>query len=129
MKNTSDQDEPLVTQRLNELLREKRITKADLARVAGVSPQSVNGWFKRGSISKEAAASISREYGASIPWLLGESSREGELRPEEERLLEVFNRLPPIERNNMLAAFEMRLQELIEFYTKYANPGPPSTKK
>lgn len=129
MKTTNEQNEPVVTQRLNQLLEEKRITKADLARVAGVSPQSVNGWFKRGSISKEAAASISREYGVSIPWLLGESSRDGELRPDEERLLEVFNKLPPIERNNMLAAFEMRLEELIRFYTKYANPSPPDQTK
>ncbi|WP_063861293.1 helix-turn-helix domain-containing protein [Enterobacter kobei] len=129
MKNTDDKSELVVTQRLNELLKEKRITKADLARVAGVSPQSVNGWFKRGSISKEAAAILSREYGVPIPWLLGEGSREGELRPEELRLLEVFNKLPPIERNNMLAAFEMRLQELIDFYTKYANPTPPDSTK
>ncbi len=126
MEKKEPQDEPLVTQRLNELVREKRVTKADLARVAGVSPQSVNGWFRRGSISKEAAASLSREYGVSIPWLLGESSQDGQLRPEEVRLLEVFNKLPPTERNNMLAAFEMRLQELITFYAKYA--APPENK-
>ncbi|WMY76409.1 helix-turn-helix transcriptional regulator [Buttiauxella selenatireducens] len=128
MKKTEQQQEPLITKRLNELIEKKRVSKAELARVAGVSPQSVNGWFKRGSISKEAAAKLSNEYDVSLPWLLGESEQAGELRAEEKRLLEVFNKLPPIERNNMLAAFEMRLQELITFYTKYAAPPADENK-
>ncbi len=129
MQRTEIQDEPLVTKRLKELIEKKRVSKADLARVASVSPQSVNGWFKRGSISKEAAAKISNEYGVSLTWLLGESDQDGELRPDEIRLLEVFNRLPPTERSNMLAAFEMRLQELVAFYSKYVNPAPPDENK
>ncbi|HGB1823194.1 TPA: transcriptional regulator, partial [Salmonella enterica subsp. enterica serovar Bahrenfeld] len=58
-----------------------------------------------------------------LAWLLGESESKEQtaLTPEEKRLLDVFNKLPPTERNNMLLAFEMRLQELMEFYTKYVN--------
>lgn len=124
MKRTETQEESIVAKRLNELMRSTRTTKANLARVAGVSPQSVNGWFKRGSISKEAASRLSHEYGVPLAWLLGESeSKEhATLSPEEERLLDVFNKLPPTERNNMLLAFEMRLQELMDFYAKYVNP-------
>ncbi|MCR9028375.1 helix-turn-helix domain-containing protein [Citrobacter amalonaticus] len=122
MTEKETQAEPLITQRLNELLSSKRVTKAELAKVAGVSPQSVNGWFKRGSISKDAATKLSKQYDVSISWLLGEGKQENELTAEEKRLLEVFNQLPPTERSNMLAAFEMRLQELINFYTKYVNP-------
>ncbi|TNV22854.1 helix-turn-helix transcriptional regulator [Buttiauxella sp. B2] len=123
MKTIDMNDVPLITQRLNELVKSKGVSKAELARVAGVSPQSVNGWFKRGSISKEAAAKLSAEYDVSLSWLLGEGKQEGELTAEEQRLLKVFNQFPPIERNNMLLAFEMRLQELREYYSKYVNPG------
>ncbi|EGH2794931.1 helix-turn-helix transcriptional regulator [Salmonella enterica] len=123
MNRTETQEESIVAKRLNELLRSTHTTKANLARVAGVSPQSVNGWFKRGSISKEAASRLSHEFGVSLAWLLGESESKDHatLSPEEERLLYAFNQLPPTERNNMLLAFEMRLQELKDFYTKYVN--------
>jgi transcriptional regulator with XRE-family HTH domain len=110
--------------RLNELLRLKQINKMELARIADVSPQSVNGWFKRGSISKNSAIKIASTLEISLPWLLGEPEvLDSGLSADEKRLLEVFNRLPPIERKNMLLAFEMRLQELIGFYEKYANPN------
>lgn len=124
MKRADTQEESIVAKRLNELMESTRTSKASLARVAGVSPQSVNGWFKRGSISKEAASRLSQEYGVPLAWLLGESESKEQtaLTPEEKRLLDVFNKLPPTERNNMLLAFEMRLQELMEFYAKYVNP-------
>ncbi|MDK9364204.1 helix-turn-helix domain-containing protein [Lelliottia wanjuensis] len=121
-KDTESQNK--LADRLNELLRLKGINKMELAKIAEVSPQSVNGWFKRGSISKASAIKIAAALDVSLSWLLGESEEpDTDLSSEEKRLLEVFNRLPPIERNNMLAAFEMRLQELISFYEKYANPN------
>ncbi|MDP1288200.1 transcriptional regulator, partial [Klebsiella pneumoniae] len=40
-KNTHQSDNPQV-QRLNEIIEMKRISKADIARICGVSSQSVN---------------------------------------------------------------------------------------
>ncbi|HFF8977328.1 MULTISPECIES: helix-turn-helix domain-containing protein [Serratia] len=120
MKNTDDALTSLVTQRLNELMEAKHLSKADLARIADVSRSSVNGWFKRGSISKEAASKLSSATGVSIAWLLGDDTEgSGDLSQEERKLLDLYRQLPGIEQANMLAAFEMRLNELKEFYTRY----------
>lgn len=40
----------------------------------------------------------------------------------EKRLVRVFRKFPSIEANNMLLAFEMRYQKLLEFYSQYADP-------
>ncbi|MEB8638623.1 helix-turn-helix transcriptional regulator [Cronobacter muytjensii] len=112
-------DNPVI-QRLEELMRVKHISKADMARIVNVSRSSVNGWFKRGSISKDAASKLAAHTGVSIAWLLGELDSLEENSPDEKQLVEVYRRLPPIERRNMLAAFEMRLAELKDYYSKYA---------
>ncbi|VXC86976.1 conserved hypothetical protein [Enterobacterales bacterium 8AC] len=120
MKNTDDKSDSLITQRLAELIGTKHISKADMARIAGVSRSSVNGWFKRGSISKESASKLSAATGVSLAWLLGDDSVESrDLSQDEMRLLDLYRKLPDAEQANMLAAFEMRFKELKEYYERY----------
>lgn len=120
MKKEEIKSPPLVAQRLNEIIDTKRITKSDLARIAGVSRQSVNGWFTRGSISKEAAAKISSAVGVSLAWLLGEEAEDQvSLTSDERKLIELYRQFPSMEQSNMVAAFEMRLNELRKFYDTY----------
>ncbi|GFM42777.1 transcriptional regulator [Klebsiella pneumoniae subsp. pneumoniae] len=96
------------------------MTKSDMARVAGVTPQSVNGWFKKGVISKKSALSIADAVGVSVPWLLGEDVGEKDgLKPDEQRLLELYRQLPEDEQENMLRIFSIRLKELDALYEKY----------
>lgn len=96
----------------------------EMARIAEVSPQSVNGWFKRGSISKESAMKISAALGVSLNWLLGhDTPSENELTQDERELIQVYRQFPPTEQRNMLSAFSMRLQELRAYYERYVNPN------
>ncbi|BCU56027.1 hypothetical protein ENKO_26210 [Enterobacter kobei] len=96
------------------------MTKSDMARVAGVTPQSVNGWFKKGVISKKSALAVADAAGVSVPWLLGEDVGEKDgLKPDEQRLLELYRQLPDEEQQNMLRIFAIRLKELDELYEKY----------
>lgn len=60
--------------RPEELLKAANVTKAGLARLAEVSPQAVNNWFKRGEIGKTAAIKIAASTGLSLSWILGEDS-------------------------------------------------------
>lgn len=110
---------PILVDRLAEL-NQRGMTKSDMARVAQVTPQSVNGWFKKGVISKKSALAIADAAGVSVPWLLGEDVGEKDgLKPDEQRMLELYRQLPQAEQENMLRIFAIRLKELDELYDKY----------
>nr|WP_032667625.1 helix-turn-helix domain-containing protein [Enterobacter roggenkampii] len=109
----------VLVERLNEIA-DRGVTKADMARIAGVTPQAVNGWFKKGVISKKSALAIADAVGISVAWLLGEDVGEKDgLKPDEQRLLELYRQLPEEEQQNMLRIFAIRLKELDELYEKY----------
>lgn len=109
----------VLVDRLTEI-NNRGVTKADMARIAGVTPQAVNGWFKKGVISKKSALAISDAMGVSVSWLLGEEVNEGSgLKPDEQRLLELYRQLPEEEQQNMLRVVSLRLKELDELYAKY----------
>ncbi|HDY7345902.1 TPA: helix-turn-helix domain-containing protein [Klebsiella pneumoniae] len=110
---------PTLVERLTEL-NGRGMSKSDMARIAGVTPQSVNGWFKKGVISKKSALAVAEAAGVSLPWLLGEDVNEKNgLKADEQRLLELYRQLPEEEQKNMLRIFALRLKELDELYEKY----------
>ncbi|ENU0611555.1 MULTISPECIES: helix-turn-helix domain-containing protein [Escherichia] len=116
-------DTPLA-ERLDTISQQHHLSGSDLARIAGVGRSSVNAWKKRGTISKDSAAKIAEATNVSLSWLLTgkeETNREA-LDDDEKALLDVYRNLPPVERRNMLAAFQMRLQKLTEFYSEYVDP-------
>ena len=109
----------VLVERLTEITN-RGVTKADMARIAGVTPQAVNGWFKKGVISKKSALAIAEAVGISVAWLLGEDVGEKDgLKPDEQRLLELYRQLPEDEQRNMLRIVSLRLKELDELYAKY----------
>lgn len=103
-----------------EELNNKGFSKTEMARITGVSKQAVSGWFKTGRISKASALALADAVGVSVPWLLGEdvSEKDG-LKPDEQRLLELYRQLPVEEQQNMLRIFALRLKELDALYEKY----------
>ncbi|MFN3069906.1 helix-turn-helix domain-containing protein [Serratia sp. J2] len=106
--------------RLTEL-NSRGISKAEMSRIAGVTPQAVNNWFKKGSLSKESAMAIADAAGVSVAWLLGENVEEASgLTSDEMELLKLYRQLPDIEQRNMIAAFGSRLKELDELVEIYA---------
>lgn len=120
MKEKTHQTEHPQVLRLNEILELKKLTKADIARICGVSAQSVNNWFVRGTIGKSSAIKLADALGVSLEWVLGqEVDEKGGLKPDELRLLELYRQLPEEEQKNMLRVFSIRLKELDELYDKY----------
>ncbi|HCR3978381.1 TPA: helix-turn-helix domain-containing protein [Citrobacter koseri] len=102
-------------------LNAKGFSKTEMAKIAGVSKQAVSGWFKTGRISKESALALADAAGVSVPWLLGEDVGEKDgLKPDEQRLLELYRQLPDEEeRQNILRIMSLRLKHLDELYSKY----------
>lgn len=96
-----------------------------MARIAEVSPTSVTNWFKRETISKESAAKLAAAGKVSLSWVLtGEQDGGSQCLDEDElELLETYRAMPPIERRNMIAAFQMRLQKLRDTYDDYVEPA------
>ena len=120
MKEKTHQINHPQVQRLNEILELKNLTKSDMARICGVSAQSVNNWFVRGTIGKSSAIKLADALGDSLEWILGQEVGEKDgLKPDEQRLLELYRQLPVEEQQNMLRIFAIRLKELDELYEKY----------
>lgn len=120
MKEKTHQIAHPQVQRLNEILELKKLTKSDMARICGVSAQSVNNWFVRGTIGKSSAMKLADALGVSLEWVLGQEVGEKDgLKADEQRLLELYRQLPEDERENMLRIFSIRLKELDAMYEKY----------
>ncbi|WP_061323198.1 helix-turn-helix domain-containing protein [Serratia rubidaea] len=120
MKGKNHQVEHPQVRRLNELMTMKGISKAEMARIAGVSPQSVNNWFLRGTIGKSSALKLSEALGVSVAWLLGEDVDESTgLNTKESQMLALFRQLPEAEQERMVDVFQKRLKEIDEYVEKY----------
>ena len=118
MKNTEDLNNQLVA-RLEEITQ-RGISKADMARIAGVTPQAVNGWFKKGVISKKSAIAIAEAANVSVTLLLGEKvSEDSGLKPNESKMLNLFRQLPEAEQERMIDTFALRLKEIDDYVEKY----------
>ncbi|MEX3004193.1 helix-turn-helix domain-containing protein [Serratia sp. JSRIV001] len=117
---TTNTEQPDLISRLTEI-NQKGISKADMARIAGVSKQAVSGWFRTGTISKKSALAIAEAAGVSVAWLYGESvEKKSGLGADEMELLRLYRQLPEPEQRNMIAVFGARLKELDEYVEKYA---------
>ncbi|MFJ5338328.1 helix-turn-helix domain-containing protein [Pectobacterium sp. CHL-2024] len=120
MKENSHQVEHPQVRRLTELMELKGISKAEMARIAGVSPQSVNNWFNRGTVGKSSALKLAEALGVSVAWLLGEDVEESTgLSSDEMKMLNLYRQLPEAERERMIDFFQLRLKELDEYVEKY----------
>lgn len=118
MKNTEELNNQLIA-RLEEITQ-RGISKADMARIAGVTPQAVNGWFKKGVISKKSAIALAGAANVSVTWLLGEKvSEDSGLKPNESKMLRLFRQLPEAEQERMIDTFEVRLKEIDDYVEKY----------
>lgn len=56
--------------RLKEIMLDKDLKQIDLTVIADVTPQAVNNWFLRESISTRSAGKICAHTGYSLDWLL-----------------------------------------------------------
>nr|WP_023640403.1 helix-turn-helix domain-containing protein [Dickeya zeae] len=118
MRKNDGIDTQLIS-RLTEIT-ERGISKADMARIAGITPQAVNGWFKKGVISKKSAVAVAEAAGVSVAWLLGEKvDEENGLKEREREMLQLFRQFPEAEQDKMITLFQLRLKELDDYVEKY----------
>jgi Helix-turn-helix. len=119
MKEKNDLKNSILVERLTELTN-RGITKSDMARWANITPQSVNGWFKKGVISKSSAIKVAEAAGVSVTWLLGEDVDQGNgLNDKQQKLIKAFNQLPPDDQDKFITMMNVRLKEIDDFIEQY----------
>ncbi|ECE6272082.1 helix-turn-helix transcriptional regulator [Salmonella enterica] len=62
-----------ISDRIKYLLAKEGLKQRDLAESLSTSPQTVNNWIKRDSLSRDAAQQIAEKFGYSLDWLLSGS--------------------------------------------------------
>ena len=70
-----------IADRIKHILNREGLKQKQLADLISTSPQTVNNWIKRNSISREAAQQISERFGYSLDWLL---TGKGDAKPEHD---------------------------------------------
>lgn len=120
MKKNTKLAENQQVQRLKEIIESNHLSKADLARICGVTSQSVNNWFLRGTIGKNSAIKLTDRLGVSLAWVLGqEVGPDDGLKNNERQLLDLFRQLPEEDQNDVIQAISIRLKKLDELYERY----------
>jgi transcriptional regulator with XRE-family HTH domain len=130
-KNEATQNQASA-KRIAQVLAEKGWNKSQLARELGISVQAVQHWAKGGSRpSGQNLTKLAEVTGKPEFWFFTTNDEQPKtsqtpsdypgLREDEQQLLAVYNEMPPVERQNLLSVFQMRLQELKKHYSKYFN--------
>ena len=67
-------------ERIKAALEEAGISRVEIARRVGVTPQAVNGWLTTGTIATDRLAQVARECRVSLEWLVsGTPSEPGQM--------------------------------------------------
>lgn len=96
-----------ITSRIDSLLSENNLKRADLVRGTGISEGTIRGWIKGSTPSAEAAYKVAKYLNVSIEWLVtGITEKENEnnilLSEEERALIEIFRHLDDRDKNAVL---------------------------
>lgn len=96
--------------RLEKILKEKEISKTELAEKIGIRRPTISDWKKNGAIpSGDVCLKIARYLDVSPEWLLGGEERKGGeavLSEEEKSILRQFKNLTEEQKSTLSALLE-----------------------
>lgn len=96
----------MFTQRINNLLLENNMYRADIVRGTGIGESTIRGWYKGQKPSAENLYKVAQFFGVTVEWLLtGEnknSSNNQMFTKEERELIEIFRHLDERDKNAIL---------------------------
>ena len=108
-----------MTSRLRQAMKEERVSQADLARAANVTPQAVGRWFKTNSISRDSLSACAKRLNVSLNWLIsGEaenivkisSASSNETNAEYLGAIEPWDSKTPLENDEVEVPFYMEVE-------------------
>ncbi|MFM2666590.1 helix-turn-helix transcriptional regulator [Vibrio mediterranei] len=83
-------------------LKQKKITKSELARDMQVTRQTVQAWLKKGSVSRENLLKLSKYFGIPISALVGEESTFQQKEEADVLKLELKERIDNVPNDHLL---------------------------
>lgn len=96
----------MFTQRIDELLAEHEMRRADIVRGTGIGESTIRGWYKGRIPSAESILLVAKYFGVTVEWLLtgeNESTNKNQMFTKEERkLIEIFRHLDDRDKNAIL---------------------------
>lgn len=96
-----------LTNRIDQLLINKKIRRADLVRATGIPDSTIRKWISGSIPSAPAVYTIAQYFGVTVEWLLtGQDYKEiksdTELSELEKELIEVFRHLDDRDKNAVM---------------------------
>lgn len=96
----------MFTKRINDLLLENDMYRADIVRGTGIGESTIRGWYKGNKPSAESLYKVAQFFGVTVEWLLtgeNESTNKNQMFTKEEReLIEIFRHLDDRDKNAIL---------------------------
>lgn len=102
---------------LNKIIKEKGITKAKLAREAGIPDSTLRSWENGKDPSLNKVIKISRYFGISIDELVDNDIYRIELSENEKELLNLFKQMSEREQIKLIGVVEDRVKHEKSLYS------------
>lgn len=95
-----------ISNRIDQLLFDNKLRRADLVRATGIKEGTVRAWTKSAP-SAEAAIKVAKYFNVSVEWLItGEDSSDNKLNQdfssEELELISIYRRLDPRDKDFLI---------------------------
>ena len=108
-----------IVERIDKLLKERNLNRVALADAIGIKPQNISAWSVRGTVpAGDICLKIAEFLKVSAVWLI--TGKEEGLSNEEKKLLSIYQKLSPDQKDTIWTLMEKWERELKEEAEKMA---------
>ena len=100
-----------IVERIDRLLKERKLNRVALAEAIGIKPQNISAWSVRGTVpAGDICLKIADFLKVSAVWLI--TGKEEGLSNEEEKLLSIYQKLSPDQKDTIWTLMEKWEREI-----------------
>ena len=94
-----------IVERIDKLLKERNLNRVALADAIGIKPQNISAWSVRGTVpAGDICLKVAEFLNVSAVWLI--TGKEEGLSNEEEKLLSIYQKLSPEQKDTIWTLME-----------------------
>ena len=100
-----------IVERIDKLLKERNLNRVALADAIGIKPQNISAWSVRGTVpAGDICLKVAEFLNVSAVWLI--TGKEEGLSNEEEKLLSIYQKLSPDQKDTIWTLMEKWEREI-----------------